>query len=39
MNFYKKIKLQNPEKRQNKKDILKNLFVLFDAREKVLDAF
>ena len=36
MNFKIKIKPQNPEK---KKDILKNLYALFDDRDRVLDAF
>ena len=38
-NLKKKIKRQNPEKKQKKKDILKNLYALFDSRERVLDAF
>ena len=39
MNFHKQIKPQNPKKKQNKKDILKNLYALFDGRERVSDAF
>ena len=39
MNFNSKIKPQNPEQKQKKKDILINLCPLLDGREKVLDAF
>ena len=39
MNFEKQIKRQNPEKKQKKKGIIKNLYPLFDGRERVLDAF
>ena len=39
MNFRSKVKPQNPKKKQKKKDILKNLYALFDCRERVLDAF
>ena len=39
MDFNKKTKPQNLEKKQVKKDILKNLYVLFESRERVLDAF
>ena len=39
MNFTKKTKPQNPEKKQEKKDILKNLYELFEGRERVLDGF
>ena len=35
MNFKSKIKPQIPDK----KDILKNLYALFDGRERVFDAF
>ena len=38
-NFNSKIKPQNPEKKQNKKYILNNLYGRFDGRERVLDAF
>ena len=38
MNFKSKTKLQNPEKKQKKKDILKNLYSFSDVRERVLDA-
>ena len=38
MNFKKKTP-QNPEKKQEKKDIFNNLQKLFEGREKVLDAF
>ena len=39
INFKKKTKPQNPEKKQEKKDILKSLYNLFEGRERVLDAF
>ena len=39
MNLKSKIKPRNLEKKQKKKDILKNLYALFDDRERVLDAF
>ena len=39
MDFKKKRRPQNPEKRQKKKDILKNLYAFFEGRERVLDAF
>ena len=39
MNFKKKTKQQDPEKKQLKKDILKNLYALFEGRKRVLDAF
>ena len=39
MDFKKKTKPQNPEKKQEKKDILNNLYALFEGRERVLDAF
>ena len=32
----KKTKLQNPEKKREKKDILNNLYALFEGREKFL---
>ena len=32
VNFKKKIKPQNPEKKREEKDILKNLYTLFDGR-------
>ena len=37
INFKSKIKPQNPK--QKKKDILNNLYALFDGRKRVLDAF
>ena len=37
--FKKKTKPQNLEKKQEKKDILKNLYALFEGREKIIDAF
>ena len=39
MDFKSKIKPQNPEKKQKKRDILNNLYALFDGRERVLVAF
>ena len=39
INFKKKAKPQNSEKRQEKKDILDNLYAFFDGRDRVLDAF
>ena len=40
MNFKSKIKPQNPVKeKQKKKDILTNLYVFFDGKERVLDTF
>ena len=39
MNFKKKTKPQNLEKKQNEKYILKNLYSLFEGRERVLNAF
>ena len=38
MNFKSKVKPRNPEKKQNKKDILKNVYALFDGRERVFEA-
>ena len=35
LNFKKQIKLHNPEKKQNKKDVLKNLYALFDGGRRV----
>ena len=37
MNFKKKAKPQDPEKKQERKDVLKNLYALFEGRERVLD--
>ena len=39
MNFKKKPKPQDLEKKQEKKDILKNVYAFFEGRERVLDAF
>ena len=41
MNFKSKNKTSNPskKKKKQKKDILTNLYALFDGRERVLDAF
>ena len=38
LNFKKTTRPQNPEKKQVKKNILKNLSALFDGRERVFDA-
>ena len=35
----KKTKPKNPEKKQEKKDVLNNLYTLFEGRERVLGAF
>ena len=39
MNFKKKRKPQNPEKKKRKKNIFNNLYALFDGREEAFDAF
>ena len=39
LNFRKQIKPKNPEKKQKKKDVHKNLNELFEHRERVLNAF
>ena len=39
MDYKKKTRPQNPEKKQEKKDIFKNLYPLLEGRERVLDAF
>ena len=39
MNLRKQVKPKNTEKKQQKEDVLKNLYNLFDGREKVLNAF
>ena len=39
MNFKKKTKSQDLEKIQETKDVLENLYALFEGRERVLDAF
>ena len=39
MYFESKLKPQNLEKKQKKKDILKNLYARFAGRERVFDAF
>ena len=38
MNFGKEVKLKNTEKKQ-KEDVFKNLYNLFDGRERVLNGF
>ena len=39
MDFRKKTRSRNPEKKQEKKDILKNLYALFEGRKRVLGTF
>ena len=39
LNFKKKVKPKIPEKKQQKEDVLKNLYNLFEGRERVLNAF
>ena len=39
INFRKKAKPLNPEKKREKKDILKNAYAFFEGRERVLDPF
>ena len=39
MNFKKEAKPQNSDKKQRKKDILKNLYILFEGREIILNTF
>ena len=39
ISFKKKTKPQNSEKKQEKKDILNNLYARFEDRERVLDTF
>ena len=39
INFKNKKTSQNPEKKQKKDGIIKNLYALFDGRERVIGAF
>ena len=39
LNFREKVKAKNPEKKQIKKDVLENVYNLFEGRERVLNAF
>ena len=39
MFFRKQVKPKNPDKKQQKEDVLKNLHNLFEGRERVLNAF
>ena len=39
MDFKKKTRPQDREKIQEKQEVLKNLYSLFEGREKILDAF
>ena len=39
MNFRKRVKPRNLEKKQKKKDVLEKLYNLFAGRERVLNAF
>ena len=38
INFKSKIKPKNPEKKQKKEDVLRNLYTLFEGRERVVNA-
>ena len=38
LNFKSKVRPRNSEKKQNKKDILKNVYALSDGTERVLEA-
>ena len=39
MSFRKQVKPKNPEKKQQKEDVLKNLYHLFEGRERVPNSF
>ena len=39
MNFRKQVKLKNTEKKQQKENVLQNLYNFFEGRERVLNAF
>ena len=39
MNLKKKTKPHDPDKKQEKQDVLKNLYNFFEGRERVLNAF
>ena len=39
MNFRKQVKPKNTERKQQKEDVLENLYNLFEGRERVLNAF
>ena len=39
LNFRKEVKPKNPEKKQQKEDVLENLYNLFEGRERVLNVF
>ena len=39
LNFRKQVKPKNPEKKQQKEDVLENLYNLFEGRKRVLNAF
>ena len=39
LNFRKQVKPKNTEKKQQKEDVLKNLYNFFEGRERVLNAF
>ena len=38
-NFKKQLKPKNPEEKLQKEDVLKNLYNVFEGRERVLNAF
>ena len=39
MNFRKQVKPKNPERKQQKEDVIENLYNLSESRERVLNAF
>ena len=39
MNFRKQVKPKNTERKQQKEDVLENLYNLFEGRERVFNAF
>ena len=39
LNFRKQVTPKNPAKKQQKEDVLKNLYNLFECRKRVLNAF
>ena len=39
LNFWKQVKLKNTGKKQQKDDVLENLYNLFEGQERVLNAF
>ena len=39
LSFRKQVKPKHPEKKQQKEDVLKNLYNLFEGRERILNSF